>query len=75
MGSIPVGGLGKFFFRVIRLENAFSLFSLYPSRHSIYHLMMMIMTMMMMFSMLDILTYFKANVKTFPKGYTTQLKS
>ena len=38
MGSIPVGGLGKFFFRVIRLENASSLFSLYPSRHSIYHL-------------------------------------
>ena len=27
MGSIPVGGLGKFFFRVIRLENASSLFS------------------------------------------------
>ena len=27
MGSIPVGGLEKFFFRVIRLENASSLFS------------------------------------------------
>ena len=38
MGSIPVGGLGKLLFRVIRLENASSLFSLYPSRHSIYHL-------------------------------------
>ena len=34
--TAPVGGLGKFFFRVIRLENASSLFSLYPSRHSIY---------------------------------------
>ena len=32
MGSIPVGGLG-----IIWLENASSLFSLYPSRHSIYH--------------------------------------
>ena len=37
MGSTPVGGLcRKFFFWIFRLENASSLFTLYPSHQSIY---------------------------------------
>ena len=44
MGSTPVRGSEKFFFWVFRLENASSLFTLYPSQQSIYHLFKKLVT-------------------------------
>ena len=38
MGSTPVGDSENSFFWVFRLENVSSLFTLYPSHQSIYHL-------------------------------------
>ena len=38
MGSTPVGARKNSFIRFVRLVNISSLFTLYPSRHSTYHL-------------------------------------